>query len=133
MVGFYAVADESQPIRVDLDNELAGPLCFVDELLSSLISNSLIEARWFTREEVQAVLAHRDGSIITRREYKKFDDHDEGNTGRLANANAGEEKKVDDAPPFRVPPATAIAGMLIRDWVEGKIGVAVEKAEKGHL
>jgi NAD+ diphosphatase len=30
----------------------------------------------------------------------------------------------DDDPPFRVPPLTAIAGVLIRDWAEGKIGNA---------
>jgi len=42
MVGFYARADSTQPIRTDLDNEL-------------------IDARWFTRQEVLAVLNRTSG------------------------------------------------------------------------
>jgi NAD+ diphosphatase len=29
-----------------------------------------------------------------------------------------------DDPPFRVPPLTAVAGVLIKDWAEGRIGNA---------
>lgn len=32
----------------------------------------------------------------------------------------------DDEPPFRLPPLSAIAGVLIRDWVERKIGFEPE-------
>ena len=32
------------------------------------------------------------------------------------------QPSYDDEPPFKLPPATAIAGVLIRDWVDGKIG-----------
>jgi NAD+ diphosphatase len=41
-----------------------------------------------------------------------------------------------DEPSFRVPPATFIGGVLIRDWVEGKIGFqpqAHEEVFKGNL
>lgn len=71
MVGFYARANSTHPIRVDLDNEL-------------------VDARWFTREEVLAVLDYQSSN-------------------------------KEDGPPFRVPPTTAIAGVLIRDWVEGRV------------
>lgn len=69
MVGFYARADSTRPIRTDLDNEL-------------------IDARWFTRQEVLAVL----------------------------NRTSSRESL------FELPPKTAIAGVLIRDWAEGRIG-----------
>ncbi|KAG8962773.1 NADH pyrophosphatase [Tulasnella sp. 408] len=45
MVGFYAIAEPNQEIRVDLDNELG-------------------DARWFTREEVLEVLAHPLGTTM---------------------------------------------------------------------
>jgi len=81
MVGFYAKASESQELRVDLDNELA-------------------DVRWFTREEILAVLDHPEGT----------------NFGLTSNSQPGK-----DDPPFRVPPKTAIAGVLISDWARGKL------------
>lgn len=104
MVGCYAFADSSQTIRTDLDNELS-------------------EARWFTRGEVRAALAHPQGTVIRRGEYKQLDD------------NATEERPPDktdgDSPPFRVPPRTAIAGVLISDWATGKYGAG--ETIKGNL
>jgi NAD+ diphosphatase len=38
----------------------------------------------------------------------------------------------DDEPLFRVPPVTAIAGILIKDWAEGKFR-AVPQVQKGNL
>ncbi|KIK55653.1 hypothetical protein GYMLUDRAFT_76404 [Collybiopsis luxurians FD-317 M1] len=84
MVGFYARADSTQPVRTDLDNELA-------------------DARWFTREELLTVLNHATGSRID-----------------LTKLDQAQTKKEGD-PPFRVPPTTAVAGVLIRDWAEGKV------------
>jgi len=46
------------------------------------------------------VLRHPDGS----------------NLAAIDKVETGESE-----PPFRVPPATAIAGVLIRDWAEGKV------------
>ncbi|KAF9650585.1 hypothetical protein BDM02DRAFT_3154769 [Thelephora ganbajun] len=80
MVGFYATASESQEIRIDLDNELT-------------------DARWFTREEVLAVLNHPQGT----------------NLSPMSTSKPGERD-----PPFRVPSKTAIAGVLISDWAHGK-------------
>ena len=61
----------------------------------------LLEARWFTRAEVSAVLAHPQGTTIRRTEYEQFDD------------TAGTPKPMTVAdpegpPPFRVPPRTAV-------------------------
>ncbi|KII92689.1 hypothetical protein PLICRDRAFT_172748 [Plicaturopsis crispa FD-325 SS-3] len=107
MVGFYARADPSQPVRVDLDNELE-------------------DAQWFTRAEVLKVLNHKSGTNFTRKDYKTMEEITEGRSNTVANASQREEiaakAAAEDEPPFRVPPLTAIAGVLIRDWAEGKIG-----------
>ncbi|KAF8886027.1 NUDIX hydrolase domain-like protein [Infundibulicybe gibba] len=101
MVGFYARADSTKPIRTNLDNEL-------------------VDAGWYTRAEVLHVLGHPTGV-------------------GLPAADAKEGEGIAE-PPFRVPPATAIAGVLIRDWAEGKIGFAPdsgnaiqERVLKGNL
>jgi len=101
MVGFYARADASQKIRVDLDNEL-------------------VDARWYTRDEVRDVLNHPHGGI-GRTDYKKLAAYDEG---KVDSTQLEETPKSvpSEEPPFRLPPETAIAGLLIRDWVDGKIG-----------
>jgi len=79
MVGFYARADSTQPVRTDLDNEL-------------------IDARWFTRQEVLAAL-NRTSSCESL---------------------------------FGLPSRTAIAGVLIRDWAEGRISFdETEQARRG--
>ncbi|KIO18525.1 hypothetical protein M407DRAFT_31807 [Tulasnella calospora MUT 4182] len=54
MVGFYAIAEPNQEIRVDLDNELG-------------------DARWFTREEVLEVLAHPLGTTMGSSVHLKAD------------------------------------------------------------
>lgn len=96
MVGCYAYAESSQTIRTDLDNEL-------------------IEARWFTRAEVAAVLSNPQGTVIRQAEYKRLDDDGGKETATSVEA-------ATDTPSFRVPPRTAIAGVLISDWVAGKLG-----------
>ncbi|KAH8118956.1 NUDIX hydrolase domain-like protein [Phellopilus nigrolimitatus] len=109
MVGFYAFADSSQPIRIDLDNEL-------------------VDARWFTRAEVQAVLTHKLGSVLTKQDQKRFDADEADKDSEKAAAAAVE------LPPFRVPPPSAIAGVLIRDWASGKIAAGESSApQKGNL
>ncbi|KAI0368308.1 hypothetical protein BV20DRAFT_969354 [Pilatotrama ljubarskyi] len=132
MVGFYAVASASQPIRTDLDNELD-------------------EARWYTREEILAVLNHRDGTTLTRRDHRqlaataeKSNPNQQPNSSG-ANALAGdavkEGEKADidaaqepvDTPPFKVPPLTAIAGVLINEWAHGRAGFQPEVPKRGNL
>lgn len=72
MVGYYATADSSAPIRTDLDNELE-------------------DARWFTKEEVLAVLRQ------------------------------SAEVNNDSEPAFKIPAPTALAGVLIQYWADGKV------------
>jgi NAD+ diphosphatase len=106
MVGFYARADSTHPIRVDLDNEL-------------------VDARWFTREEVLAVLNRT--TIRSNKELSESFDEDKGDDTKKVQA---EQAPVDEAP-FKMPPATAIAGVLIRDWAEGR--VKFERIQSANL
>ncbi len=114
MVGFYARADSTQPIRVDLDNELEGKN---QSLECDTVLTSLLDAQWFTRTEVLGVLNHPEGTTFSGREHKIMNDTVDG-----TNTAEGTEVQKPDVPAFRVPPVTAIAGVLIRDWAEGKIG-----------
>jgi len=132
MVGFYARADATKPIRIDLDNEL-------------------VDARWFTREEVTAVLNHKAGTLFKREDHRKMTEHFEGRpnveqkleavaqalTPSDATSTAAKASKSDsaesDEPPFRLPPTTAIAGVLIREWVDGKFKFPREVVPKGSL
>ncbi|KAE9400682.1 hypothetical protein BT96DRAFT_956810 [Gymnopus androsaceus JB14] len=102
MCGFYARADSTQPVRVDLDNELA-------------------DARWFTREEVLTVLHHATGSYL--------------DLAKLAEASSQLNNDPNE-PPFRVPPTTAVAGVLIKDWAEGVVkfpSFSLTAPPKGNL
>jgi len=117
MVGFYSKASESQPIRVDLDNELS-------------------EARWFTREEVLAVLAHAEGTVLTSRDNKRLNALMEGKTGEEADAVARAAELQDEKreePPFRLPGLTAIAGVLISDWAHERVKASALDVPKGNL
>ena len=100
MVGFYATASESQELRVDLDNELAGK--WIRPLYSHyihLLTALPLDVRWFTREEILAVLDHPQGTYFNP---------------------TGNSQPDENEPPFRIPPKTAIAGVLISDWAHGK-------------
>lgn len=104
MVGFYARADSTKPIRTDLDNEL-------------------VDARWYTRQEVLHVLNHPEGTRFTRTDVKKMAEITEGRQDdSQPSPAASEATRREGDPPFRLPPTTAIAGVLIRDWADGKIG-----------
>ncbi|KAF5357367.1 hypothetical protein D9758_005902 [Tetrapyrgos nigripes] len=142
MCGFYARADERKEVRVDLDNEL-------------------VEAKWYTREDVLEILNWGKEGEGTKIEWKKVseaekkaeDEQQKVMAQARARAQAqgqgegkkegeilsvwtenkdhqdvvedkekGKEKgKGKDEPPFRIPPTTAIAGVLIRDWAVGKV------------
>ena len=87
------------------------------------------DAKWFTREEILAVLDHPEGTNLSPRDPPKPSDAPKPTTaGALAgDANATKETEVKvqpledpNDPPFRVPPRTAIAGVLISDWARGK-------------
>lgn len=86
------------------------------------------DAQWYTREQILEVLAHPIGATLTTRDHKKFTDMDKDKDSKEV-----ESKQVDE-PPFRIPPTTAIAGMLIRDWAERKIGFPpIEKGNSSNL
>lgn len=85
----------------------------------------LLDAKWFTREEILAVLAHPDGTNIRRREHKNFDEPQD-HSGKPAAA-AGPIDPPKDLPPFRVPPVSAIAGVLIAQWARKEVsGLSVD-------
>jgi NAD+ diphosphatase len=136
MVGFYARADATQPIRTDLDKELAGMQVFLSWQCPLLM---IIDARWFTRAEIQSVLDHPTGTTFGRAEYKKMAESTEGRVRRDNKDSTVIEDIKIEGPPFKLPPITAIAGILIRDWATRKIGFAggdsgtVQSLPKGHL
>ena len=107
----------------------------------------LADARWFTREEVLAVLAHPDGTNIKKRDYLKLDAIMSGSAPKQQQQQQQQPAGIESAsdmdasqaaarpqkqtevheefkdvgePPFRVPPRNAIAGVLISDWAFGR-------------
>ncbi|KAG0696954.1 NUDIX hydrolase domain-like protein [Suillus ampliporus] len=136
--------DSSAPIRTDLDNELE-------------------DAGWYTREEVLAVLRHTSGTNMSRRDYKKMAEIQDGPDSKPAATDTQSgtvslvhsdpsikakeaamtkpqersvEDNTDDEPPFRMPPVTALAGVLIQHWAEGKIVLGADanvSTVKGNL
>ena len=146
MVGFYARADSTKPIRTDLDNELAGK-CNTVSIYTSSILKKHVDARWFTRDEVRSVLEHKAGTRFDKSDYKKMNEMTEGrnNLEEIAKVDStlaeskttSKQPSYSDEPPFKLPNVTAIAGVLIRDWVDGKIGFPQESAkvmmQRGNL
>lgn len=89
----------------------------------------LPEARFYTKAEVRAVLAHRDGAVIRRNEYKRLDEAESGKALAPEGEPASSSVATSDRPGFRVPPISAVAGVLITEWVNGKItNVAVKSS-----
>ncbi|CDO69171.1 hypothetical protein BN946_scf185042.g73 [Trametes cinnabarina] len=131
MVGFYARASSSQALRTDLDNELE-------------------EARWYSRDEILQVLNNKEGTTLTRRDHRelsaateKINSNQEPTSSSTANPLAGDAVKEGEnaaapeppsAPPFKMPPRTAIAGVLIAEWAYGRAGFQPEpSAKRGNL
>lgn len=127
MVGFYARGDASKPVRVDLDNELVGQYSTSIACSAPHLHCTYEDAQWYTRAEILAVLNHPTGTKFSGRDYKKLNDLADGT--KTADTSAPETK--EDEPPFRVPPTTAIAGVLIKDWAEGRIGFSPQTRGKG--
>lgn len=122
MVGCFGRASDDQTIRFDLDNELE-------------------DAQWFSRSVLAGLVGSKEGSYLSKDDLKKLDDTSTGKAKLeddrvTANALAPSEdqgKKDVDAEGkkgrqgmelTRVPPDTAIAGMLIRTWVNGGVELA---------
>jgi NAD+ diphosphatase len=122
MVGCFGRASDDQTIRFDLDNELE-------------------DAQWFSRSVLAGLVGSKEGSYLSKDDLKKLDDTSTGKAKMeddrvTANALAPSEdagrKEVDAESKkgrqgmelTRVPPDTAIAGMLIRTWVNGGVELA---------
>jgi NAD+ diphosphatase len=128
------MADSSTPVRTDLDEELDGSHHSCS--LCSLCDTDLItqDAQWFSREQVLAVLRHPNGTRLHRQSTTAQDNKNnpQGQSGGsvtatsgIANgANPGEINEVTgkEEPQFRLPPSATIAGTLVKDWAEGRIG-----------
>ncbi|KAF8639256.1 hypothetical protein AX16_010328 [Volvariella volvacea WC 439] len=113
MVGYYCTANSQARVRTDLDNEL-------------------VDAKWYTKGEVQAVLAHSGGAVITKKENPWFEagkdePHDHGSGKEPAALSATiittttSTDQGDSQPAFRVPPRTAVGGVLISDWAFDRV------------
>jgi len=97
MVGCFGRAKENQKIRLDLDNELE-------------------HAEWFPREVVVRIATSAGGSTFTRGDFKQLDD---ATKGKLT-VDEGAADHTDPYAAFtRMPPETAIAGKLMRQWALG--------------
>jgi hypothetical protein len=112
-------------------------------------SEKYVDAKWFTRDEVRSVLDHKAGTRFDKSDYKKMNEMTEGRSNFEQNAkvdlaiqpteskNTPKHSSYSDEPPFKLPNVSAIAGVLIRDWVDGKIGFPQESAkvmmQRGNL
>ena len=150
MVGFYAIGDPLEPIRTDLDNELEGSHTRTS-VPSSPSFNLILDAKWYSREEILAILEHKDGTSFSTSHYKHMASIDErDNVSESVGDPLGGDAAVqdrdsqapsrnapdfvahgNDGPSFRIPPRTAIAGVLISDWAFGK--VPAEIGFKGRM
>jgi NAD+ diphosphatase len=117
------------------------------------------DAQWFTREEILAILRHPSGTNLSKRDYKAINDRENGadndknHSQQYSATNSHSDPSVTAAkalssrtntaeprinisnedPPFRVPPNTAIAGVLIQHWAEGKVQGNIAAVPKGSL
>lgn len=71
-------------------------------------------------------MRHPTGTNFSRRDYKKMAEIQDGSDANKAQAGTATLAHSDpsiaaDEPPFRMPPLTAIAGVLIQHWAERKI------------
>ena len=104
-----------------------------------------VDARWYTRDEVLAVLAHPHGTKMGNRDPSKPDPQSQSQPQSTAGNLAGDAPKNNvkaadttaasavsqpDEPPFRLPPITAIAGVLIHDWAHYKVAIRGTKDAK---
>ena len=79
-----------------------------------------VDARWYTRQEVLAVLSHSEGT----KSGKQAPKWDSGTEER--RPEEAEETHASDEPPFKGPPRNAMAGVLISDWAHGKVNIEPE-------
>jgi len=118
MIGCFAIADSSQKLRTDLDNELD-------------------DARWFTREEVLGILS-AGNTNLKRKEMRKIGEQEESHKKSATRGNKEDsESEGEDAPKklsVRVPGLTAIAGALIYKFAHRELdGLNYEFSTKSKI
>lgn len=106
MNGAFGIAKASPghdlpPIRLDLDNELEA-------------------AKWYTREEILAVLDSSAKKHFSRQDVKRIEDA-QNHAGGAEQKDPGSIANTDDSKngagaDFKIPPSTAIAHVLIAAW-----------------
>ncbi|KAL0072570.1 NADH pyrophosphatase [Marasmius tenuissimus] len=108
MLGWYCRGDSTKEIRLELDNELE-------------------DAKWYARTEVLAILGHKTGTKLDAKTFsEKMEEEEqerilkEQREGKAASATPQTILK-DGEPTITIPPDSAMAGVLIRDWAEGRI------------
>ncbi|EJU02047.1 hypothetical protein DACRYDRAFT_116428 [Dacryopinax primogenitus] len=100
MMGCYARAEVPTSAASDTQNPRAGIRLDLD--------NELEDARWFTRAEIRSILGDPDGTIIRQ--------------APPANGAVSESTvRTEEGMKVRVPPRTAIAGVLISEWAAGNM------------
>jgi NAD+ diphosphatase len=92
------------------------PLCRADTSLD--LDNELEDAQFFPRSVVARVAGSKHGSKFTKEDYNQLDKATED---RDVNAPAFiDPRPMDKFENFtKCPPATAIAGVLMRQWALG--------------
>lgn len=108
------------------------------EFLNLIVLIVFADARWYTREEVLAVLADPQGTKLKGNDPTKEGASTAGNlTGETTRKTDGSDASAKtDELPFRLPPLTAIAGVLVSDWAHKKVvitGPDLRRDVKGNL
>ena len=102
-----------------------------------------VDARWFTRDEILAILNHESGTRFGKDQKKIVENTvDRSNTEKSTLEPAPQvlrtadtttapqtrvaERRISWELSFRLPAVSSIAGVLIRDWAEKKIGFPLE-------
>ncbi|KAL0581303.1 NADH pyrophosphatase [Marasmius crinis-equi] len=113
MLGWYCRGDSTKEIRLDLDNELE-------------------DAKWVSRAEILAILGHKTGTTLDSKTFsEKMEVEEQERILKEQREGKSVEAKPqavvnDGGPTFTFPPNTAMAGVLIRDWAEGRMTFAAE-------
>lgn len=120
---------------------------------NSTLSRPPPEARWYTRDELLAVLSHNEGTTLSRQEHKEIaasaensnphekpDDANAQPTAAAAStapaaaaAAATAPVNMNRGPPFKIPPRTAIGGVILSEWAHGRAGPQPVSSQTANL
>ena len=76
-------------------------------------------------------MSHADGTNLTRQDQKQLSAAAEGSNPNAKPDEAGAQPKAaagasgaapSDGPAFRVPPLTAVGGVIMTEWAYGRAG-----------